>query len=134
MSDFDLVVRGNIVECDGVIDNGWVAVSGGRVAARGVGDAPQARDSVDARGMWIIPGVLDGQVHSGFVAIPLTITSRHGLAVLACIITSTPGTIWVSYDPIGNMLLIHVLDLVDEQTWIDTIQSRYERPLLEIFE
>lgn len=76
----------------------------------------------------------DGQVHSGFVAIPLTLTSRHGLAVLACIITSTPGTIWVSYDPIGNMLLIHVLDLVDEQTWIDTIQSRYERPLLEIFE
>src|SRR3546814_687158 len=44
------------------------------------------------------------------------------------------GTIWVSYDPIGNMLLIHVLDLVDEQTWIDTIQQRYERPLLEIFQ
>ena len=76
----------------------------------------------------------DGRVHSGFVAIPLTLTSHHGLAVLGCIITSTPGTIWVSYDPIGNMLLIHVLDLVDEQTWIDTIQQRYERPLLEIFQ
>src|SRR3546814_7959780 len=45
----------------------------------------------------------DGQVHSGFVAIPLTLTNHHGLAVLGCIITSTPGTIWVSYDPIGNM-------------------------------
>src|SRR3546814_14963763 len=56
------------------------------------------------------------------------------LAVLGGIITSTPGTIWVSYDPIGNMLLIHVLDLVDERTWIDTIQQRYERPLLEIFQ
>jgi len=75
-----------------------------------------------------------GKVRSGFVAIPLALTDHHGLAVLACIITSTPGTIWVSYDPAGNTLLIHVLDLVDEQTWIDTIRKRYERPLLEIFE
>ena len=75
-----------------------------------------------------------GQVHSGFVAIPLALTDRYGLAVLACIITSTPGTIWVSYDPAANVLLIHVLDLVDEATWIGTIQQRYERPLLEIFQ
>ena len=74
------------------------------------------------------------RVHSGFVSIPLTLTDRHGLAVLACIITSTPGTIWVSYDPAGSVLLIHVLDLVNEQAWIDTIQQRYERPLREIFE
>lgn len=80
--------------------------------------------------------ILGGRRHvrSGFVAIPLTLTDRHGLAVLACIITSTPGTIWVSYDPAGSVLLIHVLDLVDENTWIDSIQRRYERPLLEIFQ
>ena len=76
----------------------------------------------------------NGHVRSGFVVIPLTLTDRHGLAVLACIITSTPGTIWVSYDPAASVLLIHVLDLVDEQAWIDTIQRRYERPLLEIFQ
>jgi multicomponent K+:H+ antiporter subunit E len=75
-----------------------------------------------------------GDVRSGFVAIPLTLTDHYGLAVLACIITSTPGTIWVSYDPASNVLLIHVLDLVDEQSWIDTIRQRYERPLLEIFQ
>ena len=74
------------------------------------------------------------RMHSGFVAIPLALTDRHGLAVLACIITSTPGTIWVSYDSTANILLIHVLDLVDEQDWIDTIKQRYERLLLEIFE
>ena len=71
---------------------------------------------------------------SGFVAIPLTLNDRHGLAVLACIITSTPGTVWVSYDPAGNVLLIHVLDLFDEAYSIRTIQERYERPLLEIFQ
>jgi multicomponent K+:H+ antiporter subunit E len=75
----------------------------------------------------------DRRVHSGFVAIPLALTDRHGLAVLACIITSTPGTIWVSYDSTANILLIHVLDLVDEQGWIDTIKQRYERILLETF-
>lgn len=76
----------------------------------------------------------DSRTRSGFVAIPLTLTDHHGLAVLACIITSTPGTIWVSYDPSANILLIHVLDLVDEAGWIDSIKRRYERPLLEIFQ
>lgn len=74
------------------------------------------------------------QVHSGFVAIPLSLTDRHGLAVLACIITSTPGTIWVSHDAGRNVLLIHVIDLGGEQAAIDSIKQRYERPLLEIFQ
>jgi multicomponent K+:H+ antiporter subunit E len=82
----------------------------------------------------LILGGGGGKVHSGFVSIPLTLTDRHGLAVLACIITSTPGTVWVSYDPASGVLLIHVLDLVDEATWIATIQQRYERPLLEILQ
>lgn len=71
---------------------------------------------------------------SGFVAIPLELTDPYGLATLACIITSTPGTIWVDHDSVRNVLLIHVLDLVDEDAWIATIKQRYERPLLEIFQ
>ena len=62
MSDFDLVVRGNIVERDRIITDGWLAVREGRVAARGVGAAPSAREHVDARGMWVMPGVLDGEL------------------------------------------------------------------------
>ena len=65
MSDFDLVVRGNIVDPDGVAMDGWLAVRDGKIAARGAGPAPAGRDSVDARGQWIGPGVVDGQVHSG---------------------------------------------------------------------
>ncbi|MBP6019148.1 MAG: amidohydrolase family protein [Burkholderiaceae bacterium] len=65
MSDFDVVIRGNIVEHTGIISDGWVAVSAGKVAARGTGVAPQAKESVDARGMWVMPGAVDGQVHSG---------------------------------------------------------------------
>jgi multicomponent K+:H+ antiporter subunit E len=29
---------------------------------------------------------------------------------------------------------MHVLDLVDRETWIATIRNRYERRLMEIFE
>lgn len=57
-----------------------------------------------------------------------------GLAALAVIITATPGTVWVDYDAGEGMLTIHVLDLVDEATWIGTIKHRYERRLMEIFE
>lgn len=73
-------------------------------------------------------------VNAGFLAIPLEMKSRQGLAVLACIVTSTPGTIWVDYDAAKGVLLLHVLDLVDETVWIQTIKGRYERLLMEIFE
>jgi allantoinase len=65
MSDFDLVIRGMIVDAEKTVENGWLAVREGKIVARGQGDAPQGRDQVDARGMWLVPGVVDGQVHSG---------------------------------------------------------------------
>jgi len=70
----------------------------------------------------------------GFVEIPLDMRAPYGLASLACIITSTPGTLWVNFDAQRGALTIHVLDLVDEEEWIRTIKDRYERHLLEIFE
>ena len=71
---------------------------------------------------------------SGFVAIPLELRDKTGLAVLACIITSTPGTAWIDYAANSGVLLIHVLDLSDEEEWIHLIKARYETPLREIFE
>jgi len=73
-------------------------------------------------------------VKSGFVTIPLDLRDHYGLAILACIITSTPGTVWVNYDSAKGVLLIHVLDLIDETEWIDLIKNRYERLLMEIFQ
>jgi multicomponent K+:H+ antiporter subunit E len=70
----------------------------------------------------------------GLIDIPLQLRDPYGLAVLACIITSTPGTLWVGFDAASGILTIHVLDLVDEHAWIDTIKIRYERMLMEIFE
>jgi multicomponent K+:H+ antiporter subunit E len=72
-------------------------------------------------------------MRSGFVRIPIDLKDPYGLATLACIITATPGTLWVAFDQAGRMLTIHVLDLIDEEQWIRTIKGRYERLLLEIF-
>jgi multicomponent K+:H+ antiporter subunit E len=72
--------------------------------------------------------------NSGFVEIPLELRDPYGLAALACIITSTPGTLWVSFDAANGALTIHVLDLVDRAEWVRTIKERYERRLLEIFQ
>ena len=71
---------------------------------------------------------------SGFVDIPLELRNPAGLAALACIITSTPGTAWARYESSRGTLTIHVLDLIDEKAWIHIIKARYERRLLEIFE
>ena len=70
---------------------------------------------------------------SGFVEIPLELRDPYGLAALACIITSTPGTLWVDFNETSGTLTIHVLDLVDKAEWVRIIKGRYERLLLEIF-
>jgi multicomponent K+:H+ antiporter subunit E len=57
-----------------------------------------------------------------------------GLAVLAIIVTATPGTAWMEYDAASGSLLLHVFDLVDEASWTDLVKNRYEHMLMEIFE
>ncbi|MGE8656549.1 MAG: Na+/H+ antiporter subunit E [Achromobacter sp.] len=69
----------------------------------------------------------------GFIKIPLTMRDPHGLAMLACIVTYTPGTVWVELGD-DHRLKLHVLDLQNEDDWVRLVQDRYERPLMEIFE
>jgi|SRR5687768_5126706 len=82
----------------------------------------------------IILGPKKRRFNSGFMKIPIDIRDPYGLAMLACIITATPGTIWSGLSEDGRTLTIHVLDLQDEETWVRTIKQRYERRLMEIFE
>jgi len=71
--------------------------------------------------------------HSAFVNIPLQLRDRYGLAILATIITSTPGTFWAAYDRRSGVLTIRVLDEADAAVFSRMIKGRYERRLLEIF-
>lgn len=72
--------------------------------------------------------------HSGFVNLPLELHDPTALAILAVIVTSTPGSAWLEYDSSRNTVLIHVLDLIDEDQWRGLIKNRYEKLLLEVFE
>lgn len=73
------------------------------------------------------------RIRSGFVDVPLDVRDPHALAVLAVIVTATPGTVWAGLAPDGATLTLHILDLVDEAEEIRIIKQRYERLLLEIF-
>jgi len=72
--------------------------------------------------------------HSGFVRIPLDMRNPYGLAALTCILTATPGTIWVDYDSSESSMMLHVLDLIDQEAWVRIVKDRWERRLMEIFE
>jgi multicomponent K+:H+ antiporter subunit E len=82
----------------------------------------------------IVLGLGRAQRSAGFLTLPLELRHPAGLAVVACIITATPGTSWVRYDGSANVVTIHVLDLVDADGWVRAFKQRYERPLMEIFQ
>ena len=81
----------------------------------------------------------------GFVKVPLDLTHSMPITILASTVSLTPGTVsaevypWSEsfvegQKPEQRYLLIHVLNLKDEQALIHTIKERYEAPLKEIFQ
>ena len=74
------------------------------------------------------------RTNAGFITIPLELRDPMGLAVLAIVLTATPGSAWLEYNSSQGTLLIHVLDEVSEAHWQNLIKSRYEKLLMEIFE
>lgn len=83
---------------------------------------------------WLVINPRRKDLTSGYVYIPLDIRDPHGLAILGCIVTFTPGTVWSGLTEKDFILRLHVLDLKDEAAWFHTIKNRYEKNLLEIFE
>jgi multicomponent K+:H+ antiporter subunit E len=67
------------------------------------------------------------------VTLELKVRDQIPLALLAVILTSTPGSAWLEYDSNDNTVLLHVLDLENEAQWRDTVTNRYESLLMEIF-
>lgn len=56
------------------------------------------------------------------------------LSALACIISLTPGTVSAGLSSDHKTLLLHGLNVPDRDELIAEVKSRYEKPLLEIFE
>ena len=74
------------------------------------------------------------KTRAAFMTVPLDLRDPMGLAVLAVVLTATPGSAWLEYNSSQGTLLIHVLDEVSEAHWQNLIKSRYEKLLMEIFE
>ena len=64
MSAFDCVVRGTVVTAAEILADGYVAIRGEAIAAIGAGDAPPAARVLDYRGHFILPGLVDGHMHT----------------------------------------------------------------------
>ena len=104
----------------------WTIV---RLALRVLGDIVTANVEVARR----ILGP-EAAIHPRFVWVPLDIRDPHGIATLAGIVTMTPGTLSSELTDDRRHLLVHALNVDDEQALIASIKDRYERPLQEIFE
>lgn len=61
----DEMILGIVVTPSGPIENGWIAIKAGKIAAIGDGTPPTATRTFDAGQAFIIPGVIDGQTHAG---------------------------------------------------------------------
>lgn len=94
------------------------------------------RDMV--RSAWLVGKELlskrNADIHSAFLRVPLDTRDPNALAGLAMIVCLTPGTAWAELSMDRSVLLLHVFELKDEQGMIDMIKTRYERPLMQIFE
>jgi multicomponent K+:H+ antiporter subunit E len=74
------------------------------------------------------------RLRPAFVVLPLRLRSELAISLLANTICLTPGTVSARLSGDCRELLIHALDVTDPQVLVETIQTRYEAPLLEIFE
>lgn len=61
---YDLLLRGDLVLSDRVVSDGYVGIRAGRIAAIGEGEAPPAKAVADHRGKVVMPGLVDGHMHT----------------------------------------------------------------------
>ncbi len=74
------------------------------------------------------------RLQPAFVEVPMDIEDEFLLSLLACVVSLTPGTVSAGLSNDHKTLLLHGLNVPDTDAMIAEIKSRYEAPLLEIFE
>ncbi|MFN8774023.1 MAG: Na+/H+ antiporter subunit E [bacterium] len=73
------------------------------------------------------------RIRSRFIEVPVSLDDPVAVAVLAGIVTMTPGTLSAGISADRRVLTIHCLHAPDPVAVIASITTRYERPLAEIF-
>ncbi|MEH0071915.1 Na+/H+ antiporter subunit E [Pannonibacter sp. Pt2-lr] len=73
------------------------------------------------------------ELNPGFIAFPLTVESDFEIALLANLITLTPGTLSVDVSEDRKVLYIHCIDVPDPEGTIADIRNGFERKIMEAF-
>lgn len=73
------------------------------------------------------------RLNSQWVRVPLDTNHAQINTLLALIVTTTPGTVSAGLDDDRGDLLVHALNTLDKQSLIAEIKTRYEQPLMSIF-
>ncbi|MBU6499078.1 MAG: amidohydrolase family protein [Rhodospirillales bacterium] len=63
-SPFDRVFLGDVVTTSAILRGGYVALRGESIAAIGAGTPPPAAETIDHSGRLILPGLVDGHMHT----------------------------------------------------------------------
>jgi allantoinase len=83
------VIIGDVVTSDSVIPQGYVAVRGEAIAAVGEGMPPPASEIIDHSGRLILPGLVDGHMHTssstGWPGIETATKSAAAGGVTTCV-------------------------------------------------
>jgi allantoinase len=86
---FDRVIIGEVVTSDSTIPHGYVAVRGETIAAIGEGAPPPADEIIDHSGRLILPGLVDGHMHTssstGWPGIETATKSAAAGGVTTCV-------------------------------------------------
>jgi multicomponent K+:H+ antiporter subunit E len=69
-----------------------------------------------------------------FVSVPLDLRTELAISILANTVSLTPGTVSAWLSPDRRTLVVHGLRVTDPAALVLEIKTRYERPLIDIFE
>ena len=85
----DTLIRGTIVTSQAVMKNGWIAIAGERIEAVGQGEAPPAATVLDYGDKLVLPGLVDGHMHTssaiGWAGIEGSTRSAAAGGVTTCV-------------------------------------------------
>jgi multicomponent K+:H+ antiporter subunit E len=74
------------------------------------------------------------RIQPRFVRVPLDIEDPAASALLAGLVTLTPGTVSVDLDRSARILTVHMLLVSDEKVAVQQIKTRYEARIREVFQ
>jgi multisubunit Na+/H+ antiporter MnhE subunit len=70
---------------------------------------------------------------AGLIRMDFAPMSETGSAILACLVTLTPGTTVIDIDLEGHEMLLHLLDTSDPDAAVASIRDDFERHLSLLF-